>query len=79
MFPIEKEVKSYVSKRKTSSTLVDQAKRFAMIQHRSVPKQIEHWSQIGKIAEANPDLPFSVIQDILMADQEETIGEYKFG
>jgi len=64
---------------KLPTALVDQAKQFAVIQHRSVPKQIEHWSQIGKIAEANPDLPFSVIQDILMADQEETIGEYQFG
>ncbi|MDP2827641.1 MAG: hypothetical protein Q8O37_03445 [Sulfuricellaceae bacterium] len=64
---------------KLSETLVDQAKRYAVIQHRSVPKQIEYWSQIGKIAEENPDLPFSVIRDILIADQEDTIGEYQFG
>ncbi len=64
---------------KLSEALVDQAKRFAAVQHRSVPKQIEYWSQIGKIAEENPDLPFSVIRDILIADQEETAGEYKFG
>ena len=59
--------------------LVDQARRYATIQHRSVPKQIEYWSQIGKIAEENPDLPFSVIRDILIADQEEPVGEYRFG
>ncbi|NQW85022.1 MAG: hypothetical protein HQ450_13845, partial [Alcaligenaceae bacterium] len=35
-----------------------------------VPKQIEYWSQIGKIAEENPDLPFFMIRDILIADQE---------
>jgi hypothetical protein len=35
---------------------------------------IEHWSQIGKIAAANPDLPFSVIGDILIADQEDATG-----
>jgi hypothetical protein len=58
--------------------LVDQAKRYAQIQHRSVPKQIEYWSQIGKIAEENPDLPFAMIRDILIADQEEVVGEYKF-
>jgi hypothetical protein len=44
-----------------------------------VPKQIEYWSQIGKIAAENPDLPFSVIRDILIADQEEPAGEYQFG
>ena len=64
---------------KLPETLVDQARRYATIQHRSVPKQIEYWSQIGKIAEENPDLPFSVIRDILIADQEEPVGEYRFG
>ena len=64
---------------KLSESLVDQARRPAQIQHRSVPKQIEYWSQIGKIAEENPDLPFAVIRDILIADQEEPVGEYKFG
>lgn len=64
---------------KLSENLVDQARRTAQIQHRSVPKQIEYWSQIGKIAEENPDLPFAMIRDILMADQEEPIGEYRFG
>lgn len=63
---------------KLSETLVDQAKRYAQIQHRSVPKQIEYWSQIGKIAEENPDLPYSMIRDILIADQEEVVGEYEF-
>ena len=33
---------------KLSETLVDQAKHYAVIEHRSVPKQIEYWSQIGK-------------------------------
>jgi len=64
---------------KLSKDLVTQAKRYAQIQHRSVPKQIEYWSKIGRIAEENPNLPFSMIRDILFADQEEPIGEYKFG
>lgn len=64
---------------KLSEALVDQARRYAAIEHRSVPKQIEYWSQIGKIAEENPDLPFSMIRDILVADQEEAVGEYQFG
>jgi len=64
---------------KLSESLVDQAKSHAQVQHRSVPKQIEYWSKIGKIAADNPDLPFSVIRDILIAEQEEPVGEYQFG
>ncbi|OGA49740.1 MAG: hypothetical protein A3G25_05375 [Betaproteobacteria bacterium RIFCSPLOWO2_12_FULL_63_13] len=64
---------------KLSDSLVDQAKRHAAIDQRSVPKQIEYWSRIGKIAEENPDLPFAMIRDILIADQEEAVGEYRFG
>ncbi len=64
---------------KLSEALVDSAKRYGAIEHRSVPRQIEYWSKIGKIAAENPDLPFSVIRDILVADQEDTVGEYQFG
>ncbi len=64
---------------KLSEDLVNQAKHYARVEHRSVPKQIEYWSQIGRIAAENPDLPFSVIRDILVADQEEPVGEYQFG
>jgi DNA-directed RNA polymerase subunit H (RpoH/RPB5) len=63
---------------KLSETLADQAKHYAVIEHRSVPKQIEYSSQIGKIAVENPDLPFVMIRDILIADQEAPVGEYKF-
>ena len=59
--------------------LVETAKRYGDLEHRSVPKQIEYWSQIGKIVPDNPDLPFSVIRDILIADQEAPAGEYPFG
>jgi hypothetical protein len=63
---------------KLSETLVEQAKVYAHIEHRSVPTQIEYWSQIGKIAQENPDLPFSMIREILIADQESIVGEYVF-
>ena len=63
---------------KLSKSLVEQAKMFGSVEHRSVPKQIEYWSQIGKIAQENPDLPFSLIREILIADQEPVIGEYVF-
>lgn len=64
---------------KLAGTMVDQANRYAHVSHRSVPKQIGCWSQIGRIAEENPDLPFSMIGEILIADQEEPVGEYQFG
>jgi ParD-like antitoxin of type II bacterial toxin-antitoxin system len=64
---------------KLPEALVESAKRYGTVEHRSVPKQIEYWSQIGKIATENPDLSFSVIRDILIADQEEPAGEYQFG
>ena len=62
-----------------SETLVDQARATAQIQHRSVPKQIQYWSQIGKIAEENPNLPYFMIREILAADKEAPVGEYVFG
>ena len=63
---------------KLSDNLVAQARTYANIQHRSVPKQIEYWSQIGEFAEENPELPFFMIRDILVADQEAVVGEYMF-
>ena len=59
---------------KLPEALVETAKRYAAIEHRSVPKQIEYWSQIGKIAAENPDLPFSVIREILIADVFRNLG-----
>jgi ParD-like antitoxin of type II bacterial toxin-antitoxin system len=40
---------------KLSDALVADARHFAVVYSRSVPKQIEYWSRIGKIAEENPD------------------------
>ena len=59
--------------------LVEQAKHYGQIQCRSLPKQIEYWSLIGKIAEENPDLSYTMIRDLLIADQEPVVGEYQFG
>lgn len=63
---------------KLSDSLVEQANVYGHIEHRSVPKQIEYWSQIGKIAQDNPDLPFSMIREILITDQERAIIEHVF-
>jgi len=63
---------------KLSEELVANAKLYGGINHRSTPKQIEHWSQMGKIAEENPDLPFSMIKEILIAREEDATEEYIF-
>jgi hypothetical protein len=63
---------------KLSDELVEQAKRIATAEHRSVPKQIEYYFRLAQIAEENPDLPFSLIRDLLLADSEEAQAEYKF-
>ena len=64
---------------KLPENLVDSARQKGAVERHSAPKQIEYWSQIGKIAVENPYLPFSVIREILVADQEEAVDEYKFG
>ncbi|EPT1453055.1 ParD-like family protein [Escherichia coli] len=54
---------------------VDSVKVHAEAQSRSVPKQIEHWAKIGRIAEDNPDLPFAFISEILLAKSEINNGQ----
>jgi hypothetical protein len=65
-----------------SDELVDEAKRFSRIDHRSLAGQIEHWARMGKCAEENPDLSYSLIKEILIGLDELDAGEkttYKFG
>ena len=64
---------------KLPEALVEQARLHGKVQHRSVPKQIEYWSRIGRAAEENPDLPFTMIRDIMIASHEEATEEYRFG
>jgi len=53
-----------------SEALVDEAKRFSRIDHRSLAGQIEHWARMGKCAEENPNLPYTLIKEILMGLDE---------
>ena len=67
---------------KLSDKLILEARRYADVFSRSVPKQIEYWSLIGKIAEENPDLSYSFIKDILLAQKEaceKKLTPYEFG
>ena len=62
--------------------LVKSAKSVAMAEHRSLAGQVEHWASIGRAAEENPDLPFSMLREILRAKAEADAGiieEYVFG
>ena len=67
---------------KLSDKLISEARRHAEAFSRSVPKQVEYWSRIGKIAEENPDLPYNFIKDILLSKQEmddQQSAPYEFG
>ena len=67
---------------KLSGEIIAQADKYAAVFSRSIPKQIEHWVKIGRIAEENPDLPYEFIKDILLSLEEaktEKPVRYKFG
>ena len=67
---------------RVTDELVREAKIYSKIDKRSITGQIEHWAKIGKCAEENPDLTYSIIKEIFIGlaelDQGET-SEYKFG
>ena len=51
---------------RVSEDLVRETKIISKINKRSVSDQIEHWARIGKCAEENPDLIYSLIKEILI-------------
>ncbi|MBS0925727.1 ParD-like family protein [Providencia sp. JGM181] len=55
---------------KLNDDFVSDAKIHAEAESRSVPKQIEHWAKIGRFVEENPDLPYSFIEEMLLAKAE---------
>jgi len=67
---------------RVSDKLLQEARKFSKIEHRSITGQIEHWARIGKCAEENPDLSYDCIRDILIGIEELDHGEhseYEFG
>ena len=67
---------------KLPAGIVSEAKKYAQINSRSIPKQLSHWAQIGKIAEENPELPYLFIKDLLLGMHEvenDEVTEYQFG
>ncbi|NOQ23308.1 MAG: hypothetical protein GQ565_11765 [Candidatus Aegiribacteria sp.] len=65
-----------------SDRLMREAKLMSSVDSRSATGQIEHWARIGKCAEENPNLTYSLIKDILIGleelDHDDSL-EYKFG
>ncbi|MHB1275465.1 MAG: TA system antitoxin ParD family protein [Candidatus Humimicrobiaceae bacterium] len=55
---------------KISDDIANDARTTAKVTRRSMAGQIEYWAYIGKIAEDNPDLSFSVINDILLGREQ---------
>jgi hypothetical protein len=47
-------------------SLVEIARAYSIVECRSMPKQIEHWAKIGRIAEENKDLTYNAIKGILL-------------
>jgi len=59
---------------KLSDDLVKKAKQQAHIEHRTTPKQIELWAEVGRAALENPDLPIQFVLDSLYALKEAQAG-----
>ncbi|MFW0860124.1 MAG: TA system antitoxin ParD family protein [Dehalococcoidia bacterium] len=67
---------------RVSEKLAREAKLFSAVDKRSLTGQIEHWARIGKCAEENPELTYSLIKEILIGLEELQQGEsseYTFG
>jgi hypothetical protein len=67
---------------KISNELAHEAKVESKVLKRSMAGQIEFWASIGRVAEANSDLPYAFIRDTLIAKEQVEQGdftEYKFG
>ena len=65
-----------------SEDLLNDARKYSKVDHRSITGQVEHWARIGKCAEENPDLTYGLIKEILIGIQELDHGEkieYSFG
>jgi hypothetical protein len=60
-----------------SEQLIEEAKPFAQVTHRSISEQIEYWARLGKVAEENPDLPTNILQDMLVSMEEVKAGNLR--
>ena len=54
--------------------LFEDAKIRASAESRSTAEQITYWAPLGKACEDNPELPFSIVKDILISKAEAEAG-----
>jgi hypothetical protein len=54
--------------------LFEDAKIRASAESRSTAEQITYWATLGKACEDNPELPFSIVKDILISKAEAEAG-----
>jgi len=62
--------------------LIEQATIAASELDRTPGRQIEHWANIGKMLEDNPDLPYEFVKQAISTQAERNTGEletYDFG
>ena len=59
-----------------SDDLLKLARKMSKIENRSVTGQIEYWAKIGKIAEENPEMPYSLIKELLLGLHELESGDF---
>jgi hypothetical protein len=57
--------------------LVSIARSYSGAESRSVPKQIEHWAKIGRIAEENPELNYGAVKEILLGLEDMRLGNVR--
>jgi hypothetical protein len=57
-----------------SEDLFNDAKRYALVQKRSVAGQVEYWARLGKAVSDNRDLPFDFIEKTIISVAEAKDG-----
>jgi hypothetical protein len=55
--------------------IIEDARKNAQLSYRTIPKQIEYWYRLGKLAEENPDLPLGFIKGALEGRLEMENGD----
>lgn len=61
-----------------SEDIVQAAQEASMSTERSIAGQLEHWITIGRVVEANLDLTYEFIKQILIARSEAHTGKLEF-
>jgi hypothetical protein len=58
---------------RVNDELYNLAKIQAKAEFRTIPSQIEYWARVGRAAMDNPDLPIEMVEQLLIAMNEETV------